>query len=576
MILASLCDLARRESLLRNPDYEPKPVAWIIAVNEGGGFVNVIPTSGGDEGKKPRPKVFSIPRRVGKTSGAVADFLVDKSEYILGVEPDQKRSASDLAARLELFRQSVRDAQQSPPIPALAAVSAFLASDEERGRAVERISADGYKSNDLFAFEYEGKLIHELPEVQAYFSRFRRRPKQAKGKVKGAQCLICGSIAAPVEKHPVVKIPGGTTSGIALVSFNSDAFESYGLSRNENAPVCRDCADAYTTAVNRLLSDRYPSPQNPGEFLPRRFVRLSPNTTAIFWTDEETPLLDLFASFDAPRVESVAALFASPHKGRAPGDAKGRFYCVILSGGQGRATVRSTHVGTVAQVEQNLRAYFDSIDIGSEQPLPLMLLVRSLVLQGKLENLAPGLVADLFMAIVFGGAFSRTLLASAVGRCRAERKVTRERAAILRAYLKRNRQWEVSVGLDTDNTDAGYRLGRLIAILERLQGAAQNNPNKTIVDRYYGAASTRPATVFPRLIAMAQHHLAKLTGGLQFFYQSRLSEVLGGIAVFPPVLNMEEQGLFALGYYHQRQDFFKKTEVAEEEGDKTNEEGEAA
>ena len=224
MILESMRDLARRELLLSNPDYEPKPVAWIIAVREGGRYVNVIPTSGGDEGKKPRPKVFSIPRRVGKTSGAVADFLVDKSEYVLGVEPDEKRSVSDLAVRLELFRQSVLDAQQSPPVPALMAVSDFLCSDEERGRVVERISADGYKSNDLFAFEYEGRLVHELPEVQAYFSRFRRRAKGGKGakaKAGSAQCLICGTTATPVDKHPAVKIPGGTTSGIALVSFNS-------------------------------------------------------------------------------------------------------------------------------------------------------------------------------------------------------------------------------------------------------------------------------------------------------------------------------------------------------------------
>jgi CRISPR-associated protein Csd1 len=111
----------------------------------------------------------------------------------------------------------------------------------------------------------------------------------------------------------------------------------------------------------------------------------------------------------------------------------------------------------------------------------------------------------------------------------------------------------------------------LLAVLERVQAAAQNNPNKTIVDRYYGAASTRPAVVFPRLVAMAQHHLAKLTGGIQHFYQSRLAEVIDGIATFPPVLSMEEQGLFALGYYHQRQDFFKKSEPAEE-----GEKGEAA
>ena len=177
---------------------------------------------------------------------------------------------------------------------------------------------------------------------------------------------------------------------------------------------------------------------------------------------------------------------------------------------------------------------------------------------GQTENLPPGLVGGRFQAIVFGGPFPRTLLARAVGRCRAERKVTRERAAILRAYLKRNLKWEVSVSLDKENRDPGYRLGRLLAVLERVQGAAQNNPNKTIVDRYYGAASTRPAVVFPRLIALAQHHLAKLKGGAQSFYQKPLSEVMDGIALFRATLNLEEQGLFALGYYHQRQDFFKK------------------
>ena len=494
MILASLCDLAVRDALLTNPDYEPKPVAWIIVLDAGGRFVNIVPTAGG-EGKKDRAKVFSIPRRTGRTSSPTADFLVDKSEYVLATEPDGKRSENYLAIRLKLFLESVRQARQATDSAALAAVEAFLSNEEERRQAVERISADGYKSNDLFAFEHSGRLVHDLPEVQAYFSRSRHS-----SAAQGVQCLICGSTTSPVEKHPAVKIPGGTTSGIALVSFNSDAFESYGLSRNENAPVCWNCADAYTTALNRLLSDRYPDPKNSEQPLPKRFVRLSPDTTAIYWADKEETVLDMFSSyFDAPRVESVAALFESAHKGRPAAHASNRFYCLILSGGQGRAIVRGTHTGTVEQVERNLAEYFQSVDIGREQPMPLMQLMRGLVLQRKLENLAPGLVTDVFMAIVFGGQFPRTLLASAVDRCKAERQVTHERAAFLRAYIKRNEKWEVSVALDKDNMSAGYRLGRLMAVLERIQGKAQNNPNKTIVDRYYGAASTRPATVFPRL-----------------------------------------------------------------------------
>ena len=476
-------------------------------MGDGGTLSEVIPTTGGEiaGGKKARPKIFQIPRRTGRTSGAVADFMVDKSEYVLGVEPDGKRSEEELKIRLGLFRQSVRKAREAVKSPPLAAVEAFLDTEVQRGRAAERIAQQGYKSNDLFAFEYRGQFVHEAPEVQEYYSRSRRTSAEG-----GKQCLICGAVAVVVDKHPSVQIPP-STSGIALVSFNTDAFESYGLSRNENAPVCRDCADAYTTALNRLLGKGY-------ETLPRRFVRLSPDTTAVFWADEEATILDLLTTFfDAPRVESVAALFEAPQKGRQPGAVSNRFYCLILSGGEGRATLRGMHTGTVAEVEENMSAYFKSIDVGAEQPLPLFALLGGLVLPGKKKYLPPGLASAVFTAIVFGLNFPQTLLARAIERCRAERKVTPERAAIVRAYLIRNLKVEVTVGLDKDNMRPGYRLGRLMAVLERLQGSAQNNPNKTIVDRYYGAASTRPATVFPRLVALAQHHVGKLKGGTRFF-----------------------------------------------------------
>jgi CRISPR-associated protein Csd1 len=573
MILESLVELARREGLLANPDYVPLPVAWILAVGDEGRFISAISTAGeAAPGKKPRAKVLPIPRRIGRTSGAAADFLVDKSEYVLGVEPDGKRSREDLAERLGLFRTSVQEALAATKIPALAAVSGFLESDAERGQAIEHIAAQGYQSNDLFAFQLHGQLVHELPEIQKYFSVLRR---SVAGTAR--QCLICGATAVPVKKHPSVKVPGGTTSGVALVSFNSDAFESYGFSGNENACVCRDCADAYTTALNRLLSDRYPDPRNPGQTLPSRFVRLSPDTTALFWADEEAGVLQLLKEFfDAPRVESVRDLLEAPSRGTMPPGVANRFYCLILSGGQGRAVLRGMHTGTVNQLERSVGAYFNSMDIDSERPLPLRRLLEALVLQGKLDNLPPELATEVFLAILFERKFPQTLLARAVGRCRAEQKVPRERAAILRAYLIRNLRQEVSVGLDKTNTSVGYRLGRLMAVLERAQAAAQGNPNKTIVDRYYSAASTRPGTVFPRLVALAQHHIAKLTGGLAAFYHSRVGDVMDGIAGFPATLSMVEQGLFALGYYHQRQDFYKKADADAGNGENGSEKGEAA
>ncbi len=555
MILQSLRDLALGEGLLDNPDFEPKPVAWIIVLDDRGRFINLQSTLGEGAGKKARPKALSIPRRLGRSRGAVADFLVDKSEYVLGVEPDGKRSEKDLNHRRGLFKASIQNAYEDTKEDSLATILDFLSSDDQRNLAIEKLKGEGYKSNDLFAFEHNNRFAHELPNVGEYFSRSRRKAKK-----DGAQCLVCGNVSEPVQKHPVVKIPGGSTSGVALVSFNKDAFESYGLLRNQNAPVCRDCADAYTTALNRLLSDSYPDPRNPGMKLPKQYFSLAPDTTAVYWTDQPDPLIGSFRElFEAPDPETIGAMLSSPYKGRASGNADNRFFCLILSGGEGRATIRSSHIGTVSEVGENIASYFRSLQIEDDAISPLRLLMRSLVFAPKKNpdmNLVPGFVADIFLAILFGRLFPRNLLANGVERCRAERRVSRERAAILKAFLIRNSKQEVSVGLNKDNRNVGYRLGRLMAILEGAQTSGRK-PNKTIIDRYYGAASTRPGIVFPRLLAMAQHHISKLSGGLPWYFQNEVSEILDGIRSFPTVMSLEEQGQFALGYYHQR---FHKSE----------------
>jgi CRISPR-associated protein Csd1 len=552
MILQSLRDLAIREHLLTNPDYEPKPVAWIIHVGDEGKFIGLVPTA---EGKK-----LSIPRRAGRTSAAAPDFLVDKSEYVLGICRQEKltkaRKPEDLARRLQLFGDAIKEAQSATGSPGLSAIADFLSNVEGRSRCAVEAETGGYQNNDLFAFEYQGRLVHDLPEVQAYFSASRRYTTGA-----GVQCLVCGQERPPVDKHAGIKLPGGTTSGVALVSFNSNAFESYGLIRNENAPVCRDCADAYTTALSRCIERDYVNPE--GEILPRRSIWIPPATLAVYWAEEEAGIIDIFGSlFDQADPEAVRTVLEAPHVGRAPATLTARFYCLLLSGAQGRAIVRGLHTETLGAVEENVREYFRSLEIGHDRPFSLRDLLRSVCLLGKTENLPPSLAGDFFLAILFGRPFPRSLLAAAVGRCRAERKVPPARAALLRAFFIRNFDLEVTVSLDKENTQPAYRLGRLLAVLERLQGDAQRSLNKTIVDRYYGAASTRPGTVFPALIRLAQHHLAKIKSAA--FYQINLGEVIDGINEFPPTLSLSEQGLFAIGYYHQRQQFWKPKETADQ------------
>lgn len=557
MILQSLSELATREHLLANPDYEPRPVRWLVTVGADGDFIGLESTLGIASGKKkPQAKQFLIPRRSGRTSAASADFLVDKSEYVLGVEPNGVRAENDLTLRRQLFRDKTADCERATHDRGVHALLQFLDREDARDACLKRLSEAGYESNDLFGFLFQGTPVHDSPAVQRYFSSLRRE-----ANVEQVVCLVCGENKPPVPKHPPVKVPGGSTSGVALVSFNASAFESYGLSGNQNASVCRDCADAYTTALSRCLSPAYPDPMREGQTLGRRNVRLSYDTTAVYWAEDDSSTLDLFAAlFESGDPNDVAALLSSTRTGTASARLASRFYCLILSGAQGRATLRGVHTGVLEKVEENIGDYFRSLNVGQDGPAPLFVLLSSLCPQGKLERLPPGLATDLFLAVLSGAPFPRIVLAAALERCRAEQRVTWPRAALLKAVLNRkdhkNEHEEVGVSLNTELHNPGYLLGRLLAILERLQGEAQGNPNKTIVDRYYSAASTRPSMVFPNLLRLSVFHTGKLKNSIPS--QKRIGEVMDALPAFPAKLTLDQQAFFALGYYQQRQDFFKK------------------
>jgi len=574
MILQSLKELAEREGLTADLDYEPKLVAWVISLDEAGRYLGVTSTAmpQGPKGKL-LPKTMQIPRRVIKTVNDRANFLVDSPEYVLGVVPDpdltDKRKARAEPRRL-LFLAGIESGVQSTGNAALHAVATFLKSEASRALCVADLTRLSCAADDRIGFEVAGRLVHEDAEVRRYFSRNREPSAEA-----GSQCLVCGEARPLVGNHPPVPVRGGFSGGIALVSFNQKAFLSYGWAGNDNAPVCRNCAEAYAKGLRRLLSNRYPDPKRPGENFPPRSVGLTNDTAAVFWADAANDSLDLFAAiFENPDPTSVQALLDSPSKGRDMPALSTRFYCLLISGAQGRATLRGIHSALLADVEANVREHFACISHYSATPLPLYVLLRSLAVQRKPENLPPGLAGQVFLAILFGARYPRTLLSYAVQRCRAEQAVPRERAAVLDLFLHRNlKHKELNMGLNRESPEAGYRLGRLLAVLERMQTQANQGLNKTIVDRYYGAASTRPGTVFPSLIRLAPHHIAKLKNPA--FLQRDLGEVLEGLDSFPAHLSLEDQGLFALGYYHQRQDYFKKRDgvpaVDASEGDQNHE-----
>jgi CRISPR-associated protein Csd1 len=257
----------------------------------------------------------------------------------------------------------------------------------------------------------------------------------------------------------------------------------------------------------------------------------------------------------------------SPHRGQRSAGSAERFFCLVVSGAQGRAMLRNMHTGTLAELEKNLNTFFDAIKLEGDrgEPKPLGFLLRSLVLQGKLDRLPPRLAGEVFLGVLFGGKLPRLILSAAVQRNRAEQKVAPERAALLQLYFTSHKMKEVpQMSLDVVTTDAPYRLGRLLSAYEQLQRRAQGgNLNRTLVDRYFGAASTRPGTVFPQLVRLSQNHLSKL-GQSGSYYQGLITGIVDGIGSFPSMLTLEEQGRFALGYYHQRQAFFRSAKDKEQ------------
>ena len=615
MILQELIELAKREGLVADPNFEPKPVRWIIKITPSGRLLGSPDDTEVKEGKgKAKAKVIYVPRNAARTRNSLAGFLVDKAEYVLSFDPDDQPTKRDrLAYHRQLFAEFIEKALKLAPVDVgLLAMQAFVRDDEEVSRCVELLGGRAV-ANDLFAFRVlddDGRdlgLVHESKSVRDAWKMLRGGSSGGAAEAvdtilattldnppvltvkesvsKAVACLICGNRSLPVDVHPLIKrVPGGSTSGISFVSFNDSAFESLGLQGNDNAPVCRACADAYGTALNRLLHPAYAL--ESGDTLNRRMLRLSEDTAVVYWASSESKFEDEFGGIEFADPEKAELLFNAVHTGKSNVlEESTLFHALILSGAQGRATIRGYHQSTVGEVAKSLRQYFEDIEIvrqyaKSPKWPPLSWLVRSLAAQGKFENVAPDLAGRLFLAILKNSPFPAAVLSAAVGRIRAEpeapskgkHKHTRERLALIRATI--NRQFraddptirslitkEVSVMLDPTCSNNAYCLGRLFAVLEKLQGDSIGNVNATITDRFYGAASATPAAVFASLIRKSVHHLTKLKGGFSANYSKRIQEILNLLepdTAFPTTFRLEEQGLFALGYYHQKSALYTK------------------
>lgn len=577
MIIHELTQLAHREDLLADEAYGPQKIHYLISIDSEGrylGMTSTLEPPANGRGK-PQPKLFSLPSPLGRKAVNVqADLLWGNAKYLFG---RGDLAGEKLRERAAAFRQLLRTVHDATRDAGIAAVLKFLERyDEDPGSLpLHEVSDDAF-----FTFtdpSAPSELLSSRPAIRAYWQS--RRIAAAAASEHG--CIVCGSTASIVRNHPEIKnVPGGNPAGVALVSFNNAAAWSFGFTdeqRHLNAPFCRTCADAYTRALNRLLAPPpgFPSPHDPNSFLPVQNYRLSGDTVALFWASQSA-FGSIFTKLLNGDVDSVRALLDSPRTGRTAVDVTGdRFFAIVLSGAQGRAVLRSTLATTVDEVQRNLKQHFEDLNLVAQYPnepqfYPLWDLLCALKAPGKGAAVAPALLQDVFEAAILGRLYPMSLLDASLRRLRSGDPFTRTRISLIKAVLNRrwrvlnqfNRHKEITMALDSENRETGYRLGRLFAVLERLQGDAINNPNATIVDRYYGAASTTPVVVFSRLLGLAQHHAAKSERG--GFFQKLIEEITWGLdpdTAFPSSLDLEQQGLFALGYYHQRADLWKKKEA---------------
>jgi CRISPR-associated protein Csd1 len=570
--------------------YSRQKLSFCVVLNPDGSlnqFQSLLDVGGG----RPEPLRRLVPGAA-KPSGKGINpgFLWDNIEYMLGVgvsgvdpEKEQRLRRTCIA-----FRDRHTAVEDEINDPAFSAVCRFLerwGAGEWRERVGELATIASHFG--VFRIAGEQTYVHERPAVTAYWERLLGSDEQ--GEVR--QCLVTGTNGLVARLHePKIKgVPGSQPAGAPLVSFNETAYTSYGHDQGNNAPVSRSIAFKYTNALNALLER------------PDRRIRLG-TSTVVFWAEHAHPvegfINDLFgderpeapaATEDQRRVDEVRRLVIQLRDGYAASAALGpdrdtRFFILALSPNAARLSVRFWYDTTVGDMLDRLGAHLrDTTLVGArdyDPPLTIKAIVRATgrairnprgKIKGYDDAVSPLLADSLARAVLGGTPYPRPLLAAMVSRLRADGAFTHARLAAIKACLNRNTPsgatpLEVPVSLDITRTDAAYVTGRLFALLERIQEHASTGAlNATIKDRYYSSASATPAIAFPRLLRLAQHHLAKLEGGRKVTHEKMLGEIMGKLDGFAPQFGLRDQGQFAIGYYHQRQAFFLKRDEQETE-----------
>lgn len=566
MILKALYDYYKRCDNLPAKGMEEKEIGFLIVLSPKGEFLRFEDCRTG----KDHARIYLVKKHVGRSSAAVANYLYDNSAYVLGYS-DKSNGKEQLY--FDTFKTQIEDiAEVFPDSNEILAVKAFY--DNSREEIIQTVSQDPLwedikknlsKKYSTFSFRIEGdsRIVAEKKEILQL---------EEKDSSDATFCLVSGEYGVPVDTTTATMIPGSQATA-KLVAFQvNSGYDSYGKSKCGNAPISEDAEFAYTTALNSMLQK---GSRNKFMLGTRTFVFWAANNNEASMETEES-LFELFGfseeANDDPnaKIMKVRKVFESIYSGIMKTGLDDKFYILGLAPNSARIAVVYWSETTLKDFAEKILRHFSDMEIHDTRKdrkpyMGIREIISSVTLGGKMSDATPNLPEAVVKSIFQGLPYPQTLYSACIRRIRAEQKLTITRAAIIKAYLNRqsNNNKKIDIMLDKDNNNQGYLCGRLFAVLENLQFAA--NGQDSIRSSYMNAASTTPSTVFSTILKLSNNHYGKLAKdkkGLANFFDNQKKEIMAMLQEFPDTLELNDQGRFFLGYYHQKN--YKENNNSEE------------
>ena len=561
MILKALYDYYNRCDNLPAKGLEEKEIGFLLVLSPEGQFLRFEDCRTG----KDHARIYLVKKHVGRSSAAVANYLYDNSAYVLGYS---EKSNGKEQLYLDTFKEKVESIGDTfPDNKDIIAIRKFYSNS--RDMIIELVSQDALwedikknlsKKYSIFSFRIEGdlKIVAEKKELLQL--------EECNDKAEADDiCLVSGKHGPSVETTTATMIPG--SQAIAkLVSFQvNSGYDSYGKTKCGNAPISEEAEFAYTTALNSMLQK---GSRNKFMLGTRTFVFWASNNNEASKETEES-LFDLLGfsedANDDPNANlmKVRKVFESIYSGTLETGLDDKFYILGLAPNSARIAVVYWSETILKDFAEKILKHFSDMEIQDTRKdkkpyMGIREIISSVTLGGKMSDATPNLPEAVVKSIFQGLPYPQTLYSACLRRIRAEQKLTITRAAIIKAYLNRqsNNNKKIDIMLDKDNNNQGYLCGRLFAVLDRIQEDANNI--SSIRERYMNAASATPSAVFATILNLSVHHSEKLDEGRRIYFEKIKQEILDKVSAdgFPTHLDLQDQGRFFVGYYHQRQDFF--------------------